>query len=95
MSFCRHVFSNRLAPEAALSAEERRGALPHPAQLPEALLRRAVGDAAQRLVQPGKLGRPAGSFGSFMLANSAVPTKTVVEHVAHIYTPASSPPSFI
>lgn len=52
---CHHVFSNRLAPEAALSAEERRGALPHPAQLPEVLLRPVVRDTTQHLVQSGKL----------------------------------------
>lgn len=50
----RHVFSHRLAPKAALSAEERGRALSHPAQLPEVLLRRVVRDAAQRLVQSGE-----------------------------------------
>lgn len=42
-----------------MSAQERRGALPHPAQLPEVLLRRVVRDAAQRLVQSGKPNQPA------------------------------------
>lgn len=37
-----------------MAAEERRGALPHPAQLAAYLLRRAVGDTTQRLVQSGK-----------------------------------------
>lgn len=58
----RHVFPHRLAPEAALPAEERRGALPHPAQLAADLLRRAVGDTTQRLVQSGKSWPGAGSW---------------------------------
>ena len=54
-----------------MSAEERRGALPHPAQLAEALLRRAVGDTAQHLVQQGKSRRPvATSLGSVPVGGS-------------------------
>lgn len=37
-----------------MSAAERRGAPPHPAQLAALLLRRAVGHTAQHLVQQGE-----------------------------------------
>lgn len=47
----RYVFSDGLAAEAAVSAAERRGALPHPAQLAALLLRRAVGHTDEHLVQ--------------------------------------------
>lgn len=47
----RYVFSDGLAAEAAVSTAERRGALPHPAQLAALLLRRAVGHTDQHLVQ--------------------------------------------
>lgn len=50
----RYVFSDGLAAEAAVPAAERRGALPHPAQLAAVLLRRAVRHADQRLVQQGE-----------------------------------------
>lgn len=62
-----------------MSAEERRGALPHPAQLAEALLRRAVGDTAQHLVQSGKSSRPVAtaSVQSRSRTLSGVLTKTL------------------
>lgn len=50
----RHVFSDGLAAEAAVPAAERRGALPHPAQLAALLLRRADRHADQHLVQQGE-----------------------------------------